>query len=75
MNGITNYILLITLLIYGSRAPAQNVKQEIDSVTMNKPFYMAIRTNMIYDALLIPNLGVEIDLGKRWTVAANAMYG
>lgn len=33
MNGITNYILLITLLIYGSRAPAQNVKQEIDSVT------------------------------------------
>lgn len=75
MNGITNYILLITLLIYGSRAPAQNVKQEIDSVTMNKPLYMAIRTNMIYDALLIPNLGVELDLGKRWTVAANAMYG
>lgn len=75
MNGITNYILLITLLIYGSRAPAQNVKQEIDSVTMNKPFYMAIRTNMIYDALLIPNVGMEFDLGKRWTVAANAMYG
>lgn len=44
-------------------------------MTMNKPFYMAIRTNMIYDALLIPNLGVEFDLGKRWTVAANAMYG
>lgn len=56
MNGITHYILLITLLIYGSRAPAQNVKQEIDSVTMNKPLYLAIRTNMIYDALLIPNL-------------------
>ena len=60
MNRITYYILLITLLIYGSRAPAQNVKQEIDSVTMNKPLYMAIRTNMIYDALLIPNLGVGI---------------
>lgn len=40
MNGITNYILLITLLIYGSRAPAQNVKQENDSVKMNKPFNM-----------------------------------
>ncbi len=38
MNGITNYILLITLLIYGGRAPAQNVKQENDSVKMNKPF-------------------------------------
>lgn len=75
MNGIINYILLVTLLIYGSRAPAQNVKQEIDSVTMNKPFYMAIRTNMIYDALLIPNVGMEFYLGKKWTVAANAMYG
>lgn len=75
MNGITNYILLITLLIYGSRAPAQNVKQENDSVKMNKPFNMDVRTNIIYDALLIPNVGVEFDLGKRWTVAANAMYG
>lgn len=65
MNGITKYILLITLLIYGSRAPAQNIKQENDSVKMNKPFYMDIRTNMIYDALLIPNVGVEFDLGKR----------
>ena len=73
MNGITNYILLITLLIYSSRAPAQNVKQENDSVKMNKPFNMDIRTNIIYDALLIPNVGVEFDLGKRWTVAANAM--
>ena len=75
MNGITNYILLITLLIYGSRAPAQNVKQENDSVKMNKPFNMDVRTNIIYDALLISNVGVEFDLGKRWTVAANAMYG
>ena len=75
MNGITNYILLITFLIYGGRAPAQNVKHENDSVKMNKPFNMDIRTNIIYDALLIPNIGVEFDLGKRWTVAANAMYG
>ena len=75
MNGKTNYILLITFLIYCSRAPAQNVKQENDSVKMNKPFNMDIRTNIIYDALLIPNVGMEFDLGRRWTVAANAMYG
>ena len=70
MNRITNYILLITFLIYGGRAPAQNVKHENDSVKMNKPFNMDVRTNIIYDALLIPNVGVEFDLGKRWTVAA-----
>lgn len=38
-------------------------------------FYMDIRTNMLYDALLIPNIGVEMYLGKRWSVAANWMYG
>ena len=40
-----------------------------------KPFYMGIRTNMLYDALLIPNIGVEFYLGKNWTVMANWMYG
>ena len=30
---------------------------------------------MLYDALLIPNIGVEMYLGKRWSVAANWMYG
>ena len=40
-----------------------------------KPFYMGIRTNMLYDALLIPNIGVEFYLGKNWSVMANWMYG
>ena len=30
---------------------------------------------MLYDALLIPNIGLEVDLGKRWSIAANWMYG
>lgn len=40
-----------------------------------KPFYMDIRTNMLYDALLVPNIGVEFYLGKDWSVMANWMYG
>lgn len=40
-----------------------------------KPFYMDIRTNMLYDALLIPNIGVEFYLGKDWSIVANWMYG
>ena len=64
----------------------ENVKQSVDTVSntdsiyiepspIRKPFYMAMRTNMLYDALLIPNIGVEMYLGKRWSVAANWMYG
>ncbi len=37
-------------------------------------FYMAIRTNLLYDALLVPNIGVEFTLGNRWTIGGNWMY-
>lgn len=41
----------------------------------SKPFYMAIKTNMLYDVLAVPNIGVEFYLGKNWTVVGNWMYG
>ncbi len=47
----------------------------VDLRPLRKPFYMDIRTNMVYDALLIPNIGVEFYLGKGWSVVANWMYG
>lgn len=40
-----------------------------------KPFYMAVKTNMLYDLLAVPNLGVEFYLGKGWSVSGNWMYG
>lgn len=42
--------------------------QSIAMQKIRKPFYMDIRTNMLYDALLIPNIGVEMYLEKtgRW---------
>lgn len=38
-------------------------------------FYMDLRTNMLYDALLMPDIGVEFYLGKGWSVMADWMYG
>lgn len=40
-----------------------------------KPFYMAIKTNMLYDAALLPNVGAEFYLGKNWSVFGDWMYG
>lgn len=40
-----------------------------------KPFYMDLRTNMLYDALALPNLGVEFALGKRFSIGGNWLYG
>ncbi|MBE6195834.1 MAG: DUF3575 domain-containing protein [Rikenellaceae bacterium] len=40
----------------------------------NKPFYMAVKSNLLYDAALVPNVGVEFYLGANLSVAANWMY-
>ncbi len=39
-----------------------------------RPFYMSIKTNMLYDLALTPNLGVEFYLGKNFSIAADWMY-
>lgn len=39
-----------------------------------KPFYMAVKTNMLYDVALVPNIGAEFYLGKGWSIGGNWMY-
>lgn len=39
-----------------------------------KPFYMAIKTNMLYDVICTPNIGVEFHLGKRFSLHANYIH-
>lgn len=40
-----------------------------------RPFYMGLKTNLLYDALAIPNIGAEFYVGKNWSVVGNWMYG
>ena len=35
---------------------------------------LALRTNLLYDATLSPNLGVEVRLGESWTAGINAGF-
>lgn len=39
-----------------------------------KPFYMDLRTNMLYDIAAIPNIGMEFYLGKNFSILADWMY-
>lgn len=41
----------------------------------SRPFWMDIRTNMLYDVVAVPNIGAEFYLGKNISVLANWMYG
>lgn len=37
-------------------------------------FEMGVRSNMLYDAALVPNAGVEFHIAKRWSLGADVMY-
>lgn len=39
-----------------------------------RPYYFAIKTNMLYDVALVPNLGAEFYLGKNISVYGEWMY-
>ena len=34
-----------------------------------RPVFVALKTNLIYDAALLPNLSAEVYLGKKWSLA------
>ena len=36
---------------------------------------MALKTNLLYDALLVPNVAVEFYLGSNWSLTGGWMYG
>ena len=50
------------------------VRLAVPAPRERKPFYMAVKTNLLYDALVIPNIGLEFYLGHGWSVAGNWMY-
>lgn len=48
---------------------------EVSFLPEGKKFYMDIRTNMLYDALALPNIGVDFYLGKNFSIGGNWLYG
>lgn len=51
------------------------INAHVNPSNPSRPFYMALKTNMLYDAVALPNIGAEFYLGKNWSIAANWMYG
>ncbi len=53
------------------------VEEVVTPVIVKEPknFYMDIRSNMLYDVLALPNIGVDFYLGKNFSVGGNWLYG
>lgn len=47
----------------------------VDVVTEQTSFLMSLKTNLVYDALLIPNVGAEFYLGRNFSTGINTMFG
>ena len=63
MARVTQFVVWLLLLIPVS----------MKAQTESKPSLVALKTNLLYDALLVPNIGIEVSLGKQWTVAGEGM--
>ncbi len=40
-----------------------------------RPLYLALKTNLLYDAAALPSIGFEAYVGKGWSVVGNWTYG
>lgn len=54
----------------------ERARREAEAAIPKEPkkFYMSLKTNLLYDVLLVPNIGIEFYLGKGWTIGADGAY-
>lgn len=45
-----------------------------DSPMRKTPYYFAIKTNLLYDLALLPDLALEFSLGNRWSAEVDAQW-
>lgn len=63
-----------TAVVETVQEPIEESVQQEEPPKEKKPYYIAAKTNLLYDAAIVPNVGVEVYLGKNFSVAGNWMY-
>lgn len=53
--------------------PASEIAEQPAAVE-RAPFCMSLKTNLLYDAALVPNIGAEFYVGRGWSLGGNWMY-
>ncbi len=70
---IDNHIVVVK---NAPEVPVQEPTSDIgvEPAAEKKPWYLAVKSNLLYDAAVVPNIGVEAYLGKQWTVLGDWFY-
>ena len=70
--------ILATSLVEDSVASATELPQPVSSLPAPKKLksicFLGLKTNLLYDAALVPNIGIEFFCGRNWSVGADWMY-
>ena len=48
--------------------------EQTSPATLKKPVFLALKSNLLYDAALLPNLSAEIYLGKQWSLVVEGNW-
>lgn len=68
MVGTVGMLCLLVLLFI---CPAVHARSTNSAGVQNENAFMVVRTNMLYDVLLVPNIGVEVWLPMNFTIGAD----
>lgn len=74
MKRLTMTILAMTALCLSPAYAQAEDASVIGHDRVNNHSYIALKTNLLYDAALIPDIGLEVNVHDNWTVYGDVMY-
>lgn len=73
--GDIDYLTQINLIEQPTVEQPEPLMLLVPTANPCKPFYMGLKTNLLYDAAALPSIGAEFYLGKNWSIVGNWTYG
>lgn len=69
-----NQLFFCILLLLVTASPGFARKKKSIGASELKTPVLALKTNLLYDAVLIPNVELEVPLGRRWSLNGEYMF-
>lgn len=74
LNHMRRLVAFLSAIIFVGFSLSAQPSSESMNNRAARSYYMALKTNMLYDAVAVPNIGAEFYVGRNVSVAAQWMY-
>lgn len=72
---LTSFFVFGLLSYFGLTTEAQDRRDfNIEDGVEPKHAFMSVSTNILYDAVMVPNVGLEFNIYDNWTLSVNGMW-